>query len=93
VLAVSVGEYVLVATARGRRSDWFRNLEANPAVRYWLDGQEQEARAVPLGGQKKAADPLPEVVAAMASAMSAHAHLLGWRFAVLIPRTAAAPEV
>jgi deazaflavin-dependent oxidoreductase (nitroreductase family) len=84
VLAMSAGDYVLVATARGNRSDWFLNLEANPAVRYWLDGRERRARAVVLGNGGLA-EGLPQAVAVMANAMTAHSRLLGWRFALLAP--------
>jgi deazaflavin-dependent oxidoreductase (nitroreductase family) len=85
VLAMTVGDYLLVATTRGKRSDWFRNLQASPAVHYWLDGQQRDARAILLGEREGAIGPLPDVLEAMASAMTAHAQLLGWRFAVLMP--------
>jgi deazaflavin-dependent oxidoreductase (nitroreductase family) len=86
VLAMAAGEYVLVATVRGGRSDWFRNIEANRDVRYWLDGEEHGARAVTLGGKGETGLRLPEALGAMAGAMTAHAQLAGWRFAVLMPR-------
>ena len=85
VLAMSTGEFVLVATARGRRSDWFRNLETNPEVRYWLGGQARDSRAIVLRDGASGDDGLPAAVACMARSMTAPARLLGWRFAVLAP--------
>jgi deazaflavin-dependent oxidoreductase (nitroreductase family) len=92
VMAMAAGEYVIVATVRGRRSDWFRNLEAKPEARYWLDGEEHKARAVVLG-KRQSASLLPPAVAGLAASMTAHAQLMGWRFAVLIPDQPAALEV
>jgi deazaflavin-dependent oxidoreductase (nitroreductase family) len=84
VLAMSAGEYVLVATVRGERSDWFRNIEQNSRVRFWRDGHERAARAtVPRKPGRDAR--LPAAVAETAAAMTSHARLMGWRFAVLTP--------
>jgi hypothetical protein len=82
---MALGEYVLVATIRGNRSDWFRNVAVNPNVRYWLNGQKTAANAVVLGIRGKAETGLPAAVATMTSAMTTHAELLGWRYAVLVP--------
>ena len=84
VLAMSTGDYLLVASARGERSDWFRNLAADPEVRYWAEGQVRQARAVVLGDAKLSPEDLPEAVAWMARTLTATPRLLGWRFAVLV---------
>jgi len=86
VLAVRSGEYILAATARGERSDWFRNIEANPQVRYWLAGQALEARAILLPPDGVAEEALPDSVACAVASASAPGRLAGWRFAVLMPR-------
>lgn len=40
------GGHLWVTTVLGARSDWLRNAEANPAVRYWLGGQVHEGQAI-----------------------------------------------
>jgi hypothetical protein len=37
--ATRLGGYVLVATVRGKRSQWVLNLGAEPKARYWVGGQ------------------------------------------------------
>jgi deazaflavin-dependent oxidoreductase (nitroreductase family) len=86
VLAMHHGEHVLVATARVTRSDWFRNLEANPEVRYWLAGQVLAARAIRVLPDGVVDELLPDSVACAVASASAPGRLAGWRFAVLAPR-------
>jgi len=91
LLAVVSDDFVLVATARGARSDWIRNIAANPGVRYWLGGEEVTARAVLLGAEGRTEN-LPDDIASVVEPMSAHGQMLGWRFAVLIPCDVAAVD-
>ena len=86
------GEYVIVATARGERSDWFRNIKENPEVRYWLGGQALEAKAILLGPDGATDDVLPDSVACAVASASAPGRLAGWRFAVLMTRVTLQPS-
>jgi F420H(2)-dependent quinone reductase len=83
LLALSLGDSLLVSTWRGRGSQWLDNVAKEPNVRYWLDGQAYPARAtlVAPGGA-------PDVDDLGASGQLLAAHLsplvaAGWRFAVL----------
>ena len=38
LLGMRIGAVLLVATLRGERSQWLRNLRANPGVRWWWNG-------------------------------------------------------
>jgi deazaflavin-dependent oxidoreductase (nitroreductase family) len=44
--ALRLSNHVLVSTYRGHRSNWVKNLRANPSVRYWLGGRPRSATAV-----------------------------------------------
>ncbi len=46
LVATQVGGHLFVGTLRGRRSQWVRNVSANPAVRYWLRGRAYEGKAL-----------------------------------------------
>ena len=84
--AVKLGPYILVATARGDRSFWVKNLRKQPRVRYWRGGCEREARAFVLAPGKPFRPPKslsPRVVAA-ARRLNALTRQ-GWAFAILSP--------
>jgi deazaflavin-dependent oxidoreductase (nitroreductase family) len=86
VLAMMMDDHVIVRTFRGERSDWFKNLRANPNVRYWSDGRARSARAVVHApGEECSTDPLPAFAAAGVAAAGLGVQLMGWRFAVLVP--------
>lgn len=55
LVAVSLGDLVIVSTVRARRSQWVRNVMANPEVRYWLHGRARKARAFVIGDGERAA--------------------------------------
>ena len=69
LMAVSFGDIVVVSTVRARRSQWIRNVVANPEVRYWLHGRARKARACVIGDGERAGsrDGMPLRVRAIAS--------------------------
>ena len=86
LVATRIGDVLLVATLRGERSQWLRNLRANPEVRSWWNGAPTDGRAVIVasGAESPAT-----------GALSSHARLLvaqlkpltlaGWSFALIVP--------
>jgi len=87
VLAMQMDGHLIVRTFRGERSDWFKNLRANPEVSYWSGGDKQRALAQAYTpGEESATGMLPPGAAFAAEAAGLAVQLLGWRFAVLAPR-------
>ena len=87
LLATLIGELVLVSTVR-RRSQWLKNLTANPEVRYWLGGQAREATAIVLTPGEKIAevDRLPPIVRCLATTLRPYSSSFGGGVAILVPR-------
>ena len=86
VLAMMMDDHVIVRTFRGERSEWFKNLRANPEVSYWAGGRKRQARAtVHTPGEECQTDRLPPAAALWVAAASVAVELMGWRFAVLAP--------
>ena len=86
VLAMMMDDHVIVRTIRGERSEWFKNLRANPDVRYWAGGRPRTARAVVhTPGEECSTEALPPFTAAGVAAAGLAVQLMGWRFAVLMP--------
>lgn len=85
--ATRIGDYVLVATFRGDRSQWVRNLAATPYTRYWLAGKARDARAFVMYEGKRFRVPksLPAPLQTVVSVLAPYTRL-GWAFAVLSPR-------
>ena len=89
VLAMIMDGHVIVRTFRGERSEWFKNLRANPEVRYWSGGSPGAARAVVhTPGEECSMESLPPFAALGVGAAGLAIQLMGWRFAVLIPQDA-----
>jgi deazaflavin-dependent oxidoreductase (nitroreductase family) len=87
VLAMIMDDHVIVRTFRGERSEWFKNLRANPDVSYWAGGGKKRARAtVHAPGEECQTAPLPPFAALGVAATSVAIDLMRWRFAVLTPR-------
>ena len=88
VIAVVIDGHAIVGTARGERSDWFRNLQASPRVQYWLGGERREGRALTFapGEEKPSTDELPPLVKDAVCSMLPAVDTLGCRFAVLEPK-------
>lgn len=92
--ATRIGRHVLVGTFRGARSQWVRNLAAQPRTRFWLGGRPRAARAFVMYDGKRFRVPrslprhLQEVVRRLAPYTKS-----GWAFAVLspVPREACRP--
>lgn len=85
--ATRIGSHVFVATFRGDRSQWVRNLAAEPRSRYWLGGKPREARAFVLypGKRFRAPKSLPSPIRSVTCMLAPYTRL-GWAFAVLSPR-------
>ena len=87
VLATLVGDHVLIASARGERSQWIKNVRVAPDVRYWLRGRAREARALVFTPDESPPDMegFPPLVHCIASSFNATANGLGVAFAILAP--------
>lgn len=84
LMAALVGDLVVVSTVR-RRSNWLKNLAANPEVRYWLGGREREATAFVILPGIETQDSLPVRVSCLANALKQHSTIFGTGFAILMP--------
>jgi deazaflavin-dependent oxidoreductase (nitroreductase family) len=51
-----------VASSRGQRADWFRNIQANPCVEVWVEHRHFEALAEPVTDRLVIADYLQGVI-------------------------------
>jgi deazaflavin-dependent oxidoreductase (nitroreductase family) len=88
VMAMVIDGHAIVGTARGERSDWFRNLQASSHVQFWLGGERREGSALTFapGQEHPATDHLPPLVQDAVCGMLPAVDTLGCRFAVLVPR-------
>jgi deazaflavin-dependent oxidoreductase (nitroreductase family) len=84
--ATRIQDHVVVSTFRGRRSQWVRNLLANPEVRVWTDGRARRARAFVLAPdhRPRASASLPAALRWALSFLAPYTYA-GWAFAVLAP--------
>jgi hypothetical protein len=86
VFATLIDDHLLVATLRGERSHWMRNVRVTPDVRYWLDGKVRQATALALTGEGAPDSPdLPPLLRDMAASLDRIAGRLGIAFAILTP--------
>jgi deazaflavin-dependent oxidoreductase (nitroreductase family) len=85
--ATRLGEYVIVATFRGDRSQWVFNLAAQPRTKYWIGGKRRDARAfVMLEGKRfRIPKSLPTGMQKVVRFLAPYTKA-GWAFAVLSPR-------
>ena len=85
--ATRIGCHVVVGTFRGNRSQWVRNLDAQPRTRYWLAGKPRDTRAFVMYGEKRFRVPksLPAHMRKVVAFLAPYAKA-GWAFAVLSPR-------
>ena len=85
--ATRIGSHVIVGTYRGDRSQWVKNLAAQPQTRYWLGGRVREARAFVIHEGKRFRVPksLPPHMKAVVRFLAPYRRA-GWAFAVLSPR-------
>jgi deazaflavin-dependent oxidoreductase (nitroreductase family) len=84
--ATRIGRHVLVATFRGNRSQWVRNLAAAPQTRFWLGGKPRDARAFVMHEGKRFRLPssLPVPLQKVVRILEPYTKA-GWAFAVLSP--------
>jgi len=92
LVGMLIGGYVVAGTFRVGRSQWLRNVRHTPDVRYWLGGQEREARAYVVMPGDDALDAGGDGVDWLLEALRAPAVALGAAFVVLaralpIPRS------
>lgn len=79
-----LGPYLLISTARGRRSFWVRNLQQQPQVTYYLGGRAYQASATVIApGSAADLDELPAPLRLLARALAALSEQ-GWAFALLV---------
>ena len=85
--ATRLGRFVVVATFRGTRSQWVRNLAARPRTRYWLGGKAHDSRAFVMYDGKRFRVPksLPSGMQKVVRFLAPYTKA-GWAFAVLSPR-------
>jgi hypothetical protein len=90
-MATVIGDLVVVASARPR-SQWVRNLAAQPRVHYWMGGRRHEATAVVLE-RGTASDPAaaPSLGGVLATLLLPWTHL-GVSVALLVPQRLAAAD-
>jgi len=80
-MATRLNRYLVVATFRGERSQWIKNLAAQSHVHYWIGGVARDAEVFVFDGQeRKIPNELCWLQAALATSIA-----LGWAFAVLRP--------
>jgi len=81
--AMKVPGHVVVATFRGRRSQWVQNVAAQPRVRFWLHGRPKwaDATVLPAG---RAHRRVPKGLGWLTPALTTYRHA-GWAFAILTP--------
>ena len=87
LVATRLQGYLLVGTFRGRRSQWAKNLAANPEVRFWLGGKPRPATAWVISASRRP-QPLPKLPPLLRAvvALLVPYTRVGWTFAVLAPR-------
>jgi len=90
LLATVLEGCLFIGTARGARSQWLRNLRAEPRVRYWLAGREHGGAALVFaeGAPRPATQMLPPLARAVAEGLLPAAMACGWQFAVISPERA-----
>jgi deazaflavin-dependent oxidoreductase (nitroreductase family) len=78
--------HVIVGTFRGDRSQWVRNLAAQPKARVWIGGRPRDMRAFVLYSGKRVREPksLPAALRWVVRFLAPYTRA-GWAFAVLMP--------
>lgn len=87
LLALSVADHLIVATVRGRRSGWIKNLAAASEVRAWVGGTPIRATARVFAGKEASSGAeadLPLMVRPLVCLLSQY-QKWGLAFAVLSP--------
>jgi len=88
LLAARIGDLLVVSTIR-RRSQWLKNIAANPNVRYWMNGNLREATAIIISVERTALpDDVPSSMSCLIAALQSQSRLFGSSFAILTPISA-----
>lgn len=87
VMAARLADYVLVATFRGGRSQWIKNLAATPRLRYWSGGTAHQAVTQVFDGESVVPRKLRWLKTTLAPSIA-----LGWAFALLSPLPTRRPK-
>jgi deazaflavin-dependent oxidoreductase (nitroreductase family) len=87
LVATRIQGHVLVATFRGGRSQWVKNLAANPETRFWMGGKPRPTSATVIAPSRRP-QPLPKLPALLRVVVSFLIPYTraGWTFAILAPR-------
>lgn len=87
--SVRLGRYRVIATARGRRSFWVRNLQKCPEASYYVGGESLPAEAILLSPGFNNLDDweLNSLLSRVVSGLSGSVKQ-GWAFALLVPAKA-----
>ena len=87
VLAGAIGDYLLVSTVRGRRSNWVKNLRRSADVNYWSWGELCRARAIVFAPDEETPDlhGLPPLFVSLGVTLTYLASDFGCAFALLAP--------
>ena len=86
LVAIRLGGYVFISTARGDRSFWVKNLTRKPRVQYYLAGKPRQAKAFVMAPGKRYRRPtsLPKTIGRVTDFLAPYTKA-GWAFAVLAP--------
>ena len=86
LLAARIGDLLVVSTLR-RRSQWLKNVAANPKLRYWMNGKLRDAEAIVISADHpaKPEEIVPPATSCLMAALQSQSGLFGASFAVLIP--------
>jgi hypothetical protein len=84
--ATRIQDYVVVGTFRAGRSQWVKNLAANPDTRFWLGGRPRRTTAfvIQLDEHARAPRHLPAALRWVVAFLRPYTYA-GWAFAVLPP--------
>ncbi len=86
LVAIRLGQHVIISTARGERSFWVKNLLQQPRTRYWLGGKARPAKAFVMAPGKRYRRPtsLPAALGKVTDLLAPYTKA-GWAFVVLAP--------
>jgi deazaflavin-dependent oxidoreductase (nitroreductase family) len=87
LVATRLERHVLVATFRASRSQWAKNLAANPETRFWMNGKPRPTTAYVLSASRRPRPlpKLPPLLRLLVVLLTPYTHA-GWAFAILAPR-------
>lgn len=85
--ATRIQGHVIIGTFRGGRSQWVRNLAAQPRSRVWVGGRSRDLKAFVMYPGKRFREPqsLPTALRWVVRFLAPYTKA-GWAFAVLAPQ-------